>query len=214
MPEAPPTTDVAVVERARTIRLLIVVLAATLILGALAYAMRPPEPAPATVTVRPSATIVTAVRELARLETTELHVEKVVDLTDTQSRFFGLVEGTDAILLVASGDVTVGVDLSKLADGDVGFDPATKRATFRLPAPEVFSTRLDEDKTYVYTRTTSLVAKRNEHLEERARKEAVAAMEKAAHEDHVTERAKRQAENELRALATGLGASDVAFTWK
>src|SRR3954451_8813318 len=40
--------------------------------------------------------ILMSVRDLARLETTEMHIEKVVDLTDKQSRFFGLLETTDA----------------------------------------------------------------------------------------------------------------------
>ncbi len=42
--------------------------------------------------VRPTPSVITAVRDLARLETAEVHVEKVVDLTDRQSRFFGLIE--------------------------------------------------------------------------------------------------------------------------
>src|SRR5215471_12066705 len=64
--------------------------------------------------VRPTGTVLMAVRDLARLETNELHMEKVVDLTDKQSRFFGMLDSTDAILLVAAGDVTVGIDLKKL----------------------------------------------------------------------------------------------------
>src|SRR5687768_8123922 len=38
------------------------------------------------VTVKPTPSMLTAVRDLARLETTEVHVEKVIDLTDRQSR--------------------------------------------------------------------------------------------------------------------------------
>ncbi|WP_394822610.1 DUF4230 domain-containing protein [Pendulispora albinea] len=173
----------------------------------------PKEPA-STVSVRPSATLLLAVQDLSRLETTELHMEKVIDLTDTQSRFFGLVQGTDAILLVASGDVSIGVDLSKLRPDDVSMDPKTKLATLRLPAPEVFSVHLDEKKTYVYRRTTSLVAQRNEQLETRARQQAVEAIEKAAREVDVTDRAKRQAERQLRVLASGLGAAETTIVWK
>ena len=166
------------------------------------------------ITVRPSATLLTAVRDVARLETTEVQVEKVIDLTDTQSRFFGLIETSDAILLVAAGDATIGVDLSKLRDDDVDFDPKTRVATFRLPAPEVLPSRLDEQRTYVYTRSTSLLARRNEHLETRARQEAIAAIEKAARDDELTRRAKAQAERELRSLATALGAADVQIVWR
>ncbi|WP_394847706.1 DUF4230 domain-containing protein [Pendulispora brunnea] len=166
------------------------------------------------VSVRPSATLLVAVRDLARLETTELHMEKVIDLTDTQSRFFGLVQGTDAILLVASGNVSIGVDLSKLREDDVSMDAKTKVATLRLPEPEIFSVHLDEKKTYVYRRTTSLIAEPNPQLETQARQQAIASIEKAARETDITDRAKRQAERQLRTLATGLGASSVNVTWR
>ncbi|MEO9235413.1 MAG: DUF4230 domain-containing protein, partial [Polyangiaceae bacterium] len=120
------------------------------------------------ISVKPTNTLLVAVRDMARLETNEMHFEKVIDLTDKQSRFFGLVDATDAILLVASGDVTMGVDLGKIQDTDVAMDPQTHIATITLPAPEIFSTRLDEKQTYVYTRSTSTLAERNEQLETRA----------------------------------------------
>jgi hypothetical protein len=201
-------------EQGRLRTFLIALGASVLVLGG-AYVLSQREPPPESgISSRSSATIVVAVRDLARLETTELHLEKVIDLTDTQSRFFGLVEATDAILLVAAGDVTVGVDLGKVQDDDVTFDPKTHKATIRLPQPEIFSTRLDESKTYVYARTTSLVARRNERLEEAARKEAVAAMEKAAHEGDTIDRSKRQAEKELKSLGVALGVTDLTVSWK
>ena len=167
-------------------------------LGTAVYVLtwQPPSPPTSSMVMRPSATLLVAMRDVARLETNELHLEKVIDLSDKQSQFFGLIEATDAILLVATGDVVVGVDLSKVGDGDVEIDPKTKVARLTLPAPEIFSSHLDESKTYVYTRSTSVTAQRNEHLESKARQEAVAAIEKAARESDVMIRAKAQAEKE------------------
>jgi hypothetical protein len=193
----------------------LVVVNVLLALGTVLYLVNAkPTDATSVVSVRPSATLLVAMKDVAKLETTELHLEKVIDLTDKQNNFFGLIEGTDNLLLVASGDVTVGVDLGKLTEGDVTMDSKTKVATLKLPPPEIFSSRLDEKRTYVYTRSTSLAARRNEQLETRARQEAVAAIEKAAKESDVMERAKKQAERQLRALAMALGASDVIVTWK
>jgi hypothetical protein len=175
---------------------------------------QPPIPLSSTLSVRPSATLLIAIRDVARLETNELHLEKVIDLSDKQSQFFGLIEATDAILLVATGDVVVGVDLSKIDEGDVSIDPKTKVASLTLPPPQIFSSHLDESKTYVYTRSTSMTARRSDHLETKARQEAVAAIEKAARESDVMIRARGQAEKELRSLAMGLGASSVVVTWK
>ncbi|XXX74018.1 DUF4230 domain-containing protein [Sorangium sp. So ce134] len=201
--------------RAARIALLAVALLVAVGFGALVVAPRLRAPAPAsTVVVRPSPALIVAIRDLARLETTEVHVEKVVDLADRQSRLFGLVQATDALLLVAVGQVTIGVDLARLGEDDIAMDPETGVARLTLPAPEVFSTRLDEDETYVYTRKTSLLARRNEQLESRARKEATAAIEKAALEGNVMARAKAQAERQITALATQLGAKRVEIRWR
>ncbi len=143
-----------------------------------------------------------------------MHVEKVIDLTDTQSRFFGLVEGTDNVLLVAVGDVTLGVDLAKIKDGDVSMDEKTHAAHFTLPPPEVFSSRLDEKATYVYHRETSMLGKRNEQLESKARQEAQDTIKKQADTTEAKDRAKKQAEKVLHELATSLGAQSVSFDWK
>ena len=163
---------------------------------------------------KPSNTLLLATRDMSRLETTQLHVEKVIDLTDTQSRFYGMVDGTDNVLLVAVGDVTIGVDLGKLQDGDVTMDEKTHAAHFKLPQPEVFSSALDEKATYVYQRQTSIFGKRNEQLESRARQEAQDTIKKQADNADAKERSRKQAEKTLSNLATSLGASSVSFDWK
>jgi hypothetical protein len=164
--------------------------------------------------VRPTGTILMSVRELARLETNELHMEKVVDLTDKQSRLFGLIDTTDAILLVAAGDVTVGVDLTKLGEGDLVIDRETGTARIMLPPPEVLSVRLDEEHTFVYRRTTALLARRNEQLESSARKEAVRAIEEASHDPAVMEKARKQAERQLKDLFEKFGVTQVTLGWR
>jgi hypothetical protein len=174
-----------------------------------------PPPAAATGPVlRPTGTILMAVKDLARLETNELHLEKVIDLTDRQSRFFGLVDTTDAILLVAAGDVVVGVDLGKLQARDVEIDRQTGTAKLTLPEPEILSVRLDEKHTYVYRRTTGVLAERNEQLESKARLEALRAIEDAARHGDVMEKARRQAERQLQQLFEKFGVSRTTIGWR
>jgi hypothetical protein len=183
--------------------------------GVLAYVSLEGEKglAPHTV-VRPTGTLLMSVRELARLETNELHLEKVIDLTDKQSRLFGLIDTTDAILLVAAGDVTIGIDLSKMGDDDFAVDRETGAARVTLPAPEILSTRLDEAHTYVYRRSTALLAKRNEQLESKARQEAVRALEEAAREASLMDKAKKQAERTVRDLLEKLGVPKVTVDFR
>jgi hypothetical protein len=120
-------------------------IAAAVVIGTLLFVWRPFETATA---LRTTPSVVLAVRDLARLETAEYHIERVIDLRDRQSLLFGLIRTQDAILFVAVGQVTAGVDLGALADGDVVVDQARTRADVTLPAAIVFSTRLDNAQSW------------------------------------------------------------------
>jgi hypothetical protein len=157
------------------------------------------------IVVRPTPNVVVAVRDLARLESAAMHVERVVDLKDRQSHLFGLVGADDAILLVAAGEVVAGVDLAALAEEDVVVDPAKRTVKIRLPEPTVFSARLDNSRTYVHSRTTDLLAKRNEQLETEARRAAERELEAAALEARLLERAATNAKRTVENLVRGLG---------
>src|SRR5262245_48980766 len=80
--------------------------------------------------------VITQIRELSRLEGVSYHIERVVDLKDAQHTLFGLVPTSDAILLVASGEVIAGVDLAKLRPEDVVVAPDRRSVTIRLPPAE------------------------------------------------------------------------------
>lgn len=173
-----------------------------------------PKPPPPRLVVKPTPSVITAVRDLARLEGAQYHVERVIDLSDKQSRFFGLVHPKDAILLVAAGDVTAGVDLSGLKPKDVTIDEQHKTARFVLPAPRILSSRLDNKHTYVKSRTTDLLAKREKSLETRAREEAERAIVKAARDSGILERARNSVTRTVTSLARSLGYSNVQVTYQ
>jgi hypothetical protein len=155
-----------------------------------------------------------AVRDLARLESAQYHVERVIELRDRQSRFFGLVTAEDAILLVAVGEVTAGVDLSLLREADVAVDRAGGMARLTLPAPQVLSVRLDNGRTWTYSRTTDLLAQRHEDLETRARQEAERTLEQSALEGGILDRAREQAARTIESLVHSLGYAEVTIAWR
>ncbi|MCS6915471.1 MAG: DUF4230 domain-containing protein [Myxococcales bacterium] len=161
-----------------------------------------------------SASVVAAVRELARLETAEYHLERIIDLRQEQPLLFGLLESEDALLLVAAGDVTAGVDLATLGEGDVQVDLPAGRVLLRLPAPAIFRAALDERRTYVHSRRTGLLARRDERLEGRARAQAVDSFIQAAHQAGILERARTQAERLVRTLLRELGFREVVIAWR
>lgn len=160
------------------------------------------------------ATVIREIRALSKLETGSLRVEKVIALRDHQRRLHGLVEADDALLFVAAGEVVMGVDLTKLGPEDVRFDSKTGVASIDLPTVEVLSTRFDESKSYVHTRNTDALARRNEGLEAAARRDALAAFATAGRDASAIESAKASAERQLRALAKAWGAKDLVLTWK
>jgi hypothetical protein len=154
---------------------------------------------------QPLPDVITQVRELSRLEGVSFHVERVVDLKDKQQSMFGLVESEDAILLVASGDVVAGVDLGALKPEDVVVSADRRSVTIKLPHAEIFSARLDNDRTFVHTRKTDLMAKRKESLETDARKAAEKTLRSAAEEGGILKRADESVARTVRALVGSLG---------
>jgi len=163
--------------------------------------------------VRSTPGLITAIHDVAKLETTVFHIEKVVEVTDAQSRLWGLVKANDALLLVAVGDVVAGVDLEKVSPSDIRANEMEHLVSVRLPAPEILASTIDERATHVYTRSTELLAARNEQLEGEARRAAEEQMRKGAIEEGILDRARAGAEKTLRALLRPLGYDRVDIDW-
>ncbi len=162
-----------------------------------------------TPTIRPDpVTIVREVRSLARLETVQYTLEKII-VAETGQGPFGFLFG-DRVLLVAHGTVIAGVDLSKVQPTDVWFDD-DGRVYLRLPPPEVFVVTLDNDRSYVYDRDTGLLRRGDVNLEAEARRAAEAEIRQAALADGILEQARLNAEAVLYRFLRSLGYSDVIF---
>ena len=158
--------------------------------------------------------VITQVRELSRLEGVSYHVERVVDLQDEQRSLFGLVAASDAILLVASGEVVAGVDLAQLRPEDVVVAPDQHSVTVRLPPAEVFSARLDNARTYVHSRKVDLLAHRDETLESRARQAAEQTLRAAAEDSGIVQRAEESVARTVKSLVRSLGYADVTIDFR
>jgi hypothetical protein len=173
-----------------------------------------PSPSSSRVVSAPSPNVVLAVRELARLETANYHMERVVELSDEQTHLFGLIQSKDALMLVAVGDVVAGIDLQKLRDEDVQADWTTHTIRIEPPAPVVFSANLDNTRTHVETRSTDRLADRREDLEGLARREAEAKLRSAAIEAGILDRARGGGERALESLLHSLGFEQVQISWR
>jgi hypothetical protein len=169
----------------------------------------PPPLSSAVTIVRPTPNVLTRIRDLKRLESVSFHMERVIDLTEKQARLFGLVETEDALLLVAAADVRAGIDLGRLEPGDIEVDVANGRAKIQLPSAEIFGVALDNQRTYVHTRRTGVLAQRQENLETRARQEAERTLADAAREAGILPRAEDNAARLVGELVRSLGYDEV-----
>ncbi|MBI9047517.1 MAG: DUF4230 domain-containing protein [Anaerolineaceae bacterium] len=149
--------------------------------------------------------IIHEVRSIARLETIQYSVEKVVT-AESGEGLFG-----DKLLFVAHGVVIAGVDLEKIKSDDLWVEGQV--LFIRLPEPQIFITTLDNDKSYVYDRETGLLTKGNKDLETLARQTAEDEIEKAAIEDGIINLAKINAENYLSRLLRNFGFEEVFFEY-
>lgn len=165
------------------------------------------------VEVRAAPDVIVAVRDLARLEATAYHIEKVIEISEKEEKLWGLVEAKDALLLVAVGEVVAGVDLSKIDAKAIESDWARRSVKLRLPEPEVFHARLDNEQTHVYSRTTDALAKHQNDLEAKARLLAEQSMKKAALDAGILARARTQTERTLHATMRSLGFQSIEITF-
>ncbi len=200
---------------ARPSRLPWVLLAVAAVLAIVLLVIRKtPEPVTERIEVRGPPDVILAMRDLSKLESSSFHIEKVIEITDTQKSVFGLVDSKDALLLVAVGEVVAGVDLEKMDATSVKSDWAKKTVTVTLPSPEVFHARLDNAATHVYSRTTDSLAKRNEQLESKARAEAESAMREGAIKGGILLKARAQAERTVRATLRSLGFEHITVAFR
>ena len=152
-------------------------------------------------------TIIHEVRGLARLETIQYTVEKIITAEIGGGIFDFLNQ--DRLLLVAHGTVIAGLDLEKITPEDLWLTDTVLNV--RLPTAEVFIASLDNEKSYIFERETSILRQADTNLETLARQSAEQEIRKAAIEDGILEIAQQNAESYLSRLFLALGYADVIF---
>ena len=153
------------------------------------------------------ATYIEEVRALARLESIQYSIEKVITAEIGQGSF-GFLFG-DRMLFVAHGIVIAGVDLSKMNPQDLQLQGNTLYV--RLPEPEIFIATLDNQKSYVYDRETGVLTHGDINLEATARQAAEEEIKKAAIEDGILEQARQNAEAFMQQFLGTLGYDQVVI---
>jgi hypothetical protein len=151
--------------------------------------------------------VITRIRALGRLETSQYVLQTVIDIERAPTNVWEQVFGTDKLLLVASGEVVAGFDLTRVSADDIVV--AGDAVTLTLPSPEILYSRVDNDQTYVYERTTGLLRKPDQRIESEARQLAEQAMRTRALEGDIMVRAEVNGQLYMEALLRSLGFTDI-----
>jgi hypothetical protein len=149
-----------------------------------------------------SPTVVEQIRQLSRLETVVYSLDKIVEGDRENAILPGFLAG-DKLLLIAHGEVIAGIDLAQLKASDV--EVKGDAVQVRLPAAQILTTRIDNARTRVYSRTTGLLVSTDPNLESEVRLTAEKQIAQAALDDGILDKAKQNARNSVTALLYGLG---------
>ncbi|MBX3049020.1 MAG: DUF4230 domain-containing protein [Anaerolineales bacterium] len=151
--------------------------------------------------------IIHKVRSLARLETIQYSVEKVITAESRQGALSFLVG--DKLLFVAHGTVIAGVDLQKLQPEDIRIEEGILYVN--LPEAEIFIASLNNEDSYIYDRQLGFLTRGDVNLETSTRRVAEEEILNAALEDGILEQAQVNAESYLLRLLLSLGFQEVIF---
>ena len=152
--------------------------------------------------------VVRKIPQLQRLQTVVYTLEKIVSGSQ-DAPYLPRVLAGDRILLIVHGEVTAGIDLGTL---DTAHLTVTGESVeLQLPEAAVFSTRIDNAKTRVYSRETGLLVRPDPDLESVARREAEQQIRQAAVDGGILIAAAANARATLTTLLQGLGFKSVQF---
>lgn len=163
-----------------------------------------PTPLPTNTPLPPPVITIQGIKSQAKLSTIEYNTVSEIYREDVPEGWLdGLLGTKERLLVLVYGDVQAGFDLEKLKKEDLWTDG--KRVRLVLPAPEIINSSIDFDRTHiVYYENNLVLEKNNPNLQGEALAEAQKAIEQAALEDGILDKAnthgKLYYENFLRSL--------------
>jgi len=151
-------------------------------------------------------TVVRQIQQLQRLETVSYTLDKIISGERTNAYLPNFLAG-DRLLLVVHGEVVGGINLTGLQPGDVQVQG--QKVSIHLPPAEIFSTRIDNAKSKVFSRDTGLLSSADPNLESEVREEAEHELEQAALQDGILKIAGDNARNTISGMLKGFGFREV-----
>src|ERR1035437_7654581 len=151
-------------------------------------------------------TVVRQIQQLQRLETVSYTMDKIISGEHSNTYLPQFLAG-DRLLLLVHGEVVGGINLMGLQPGDVLIKG--QKVLIHLPAAEVFSTRIDNARTKVYSRDTGLFSSPDPNLESEVREEAERELQQAALQGGILKTAADNARSTISGMLHGFGFREV-----
>jgi hypothetical protein len=151
-------------------------------------------------------TVVRQIQQLQRLETVSYTMDKIISGEHLNAYLPKFLAG-DRLLLVVHGEVVAGINLAGVQPRDVQIQG--QKVSIHLPAAEVFSTRIDNARTKVYSRDTGLFSSPDPNLESEVREEAERQLLQAALQDGILKTAADNARSTISGMLKGFGFYEV-----
>jgi hypothetical protein len=150
--------------------------------------------------------VVHQIQQLQRLETVSYTMDKIISGEHTNAYLPKFMAG-DRLVLMVHGEVVGGINLTGLQPSDVVIHG--QKVSIHLPAAEVFSTRIDNAKTKVYSRDTGIFSSSDPNLESEVREEAERQLQEAALQDGILKVAADNARSTISGMLKGFGFHEV-----
>jgi hypothetical protein len=151
-------------------------------------------------------TVVRQIQQLQRLETVSYAMDKIIS-GDHPNAYLPKFLAGDRLLLMVHGEVVAGINLTGLQPGDVQIQRL--KVSIHLPAAEVFSTRIDNARTKVYSRDTGIFSSPDPNLESEVREEAERQLQQDALQDGILKVAADNARSTISGMLKGFGFHEV-----
>jgi hypothetical protein len=160
--------------------------------------------------VENTAIIIQQVQTLSDLVTVKYVMQKMEFVDSPPGSTLGqFIQGDNKVWLLAQGVVKAGIDLKKIASGDVAI--SGKCLTLTLPKPQITDAYLDDSQTKVIERTTGFLRSLDKDLEQTTRQYAVDDIRRAARQSGILNDANDRARTELRTFFQQAGFETVEF---
>lgn len=143
--------------------------------------------------------------------TIQYKLETVSVVEEKDASWIVRLFGDNRVVLVATGEVMAGVDMTLLAEGDIVVDGATVRIV--MPPAEILSVRLVPGESWVYDRKLNIL-KPNWQLELQAQAQAEASLRDWSIENGILAQAEEVFTSRIEAFLRRLGFTDVTILFR